>query len=190
MVVIRLGCVVLGLALGAGQGPDAPTLPPLVEGDLIPTFRLPVENAESWGSEVLDLREWYGVDRKRSEQLVVTFGASWCAPCRLELQELSRRQEELSKASTRVVVVVADREPQGRREMVLWLMEDLRAPFAIVTDEFGILARRFRAQDLPASYLASSSGRLIWVHTGWDASTVPELIGKLASERVTIERRP
>jgi len=181
-------------------------LPALEVGDEIPRWRLPVENPSAWGSEHVDLRaffdggdrndeqvvvtfgaSWCGPCKLNDEQVVVTFGASWCGPCKLELKALLELRSLLDEMRTQVVVVVADQEPEGRAAMVAWLKADLQVPFAIVADDMGLLARRYRTSELPASFVADRQGRLIWAHAGWSSETTPALLKTL---RTGFEERP
>lgn len=162
-------------------------LPALEVGDEIPRWRLPVENPSAWGSEHVDLRAFFDGGDRHDEQVVVTFGASWCGPCKLELKALLELRSLLDEMRTQVVVVVADQEPEGRAAMVAWLKADLQVPFAIVADDMGLLARRYRTSELPASFVADRQGRLIWAHAGWSSETTPALLKTL---RTGFEERP
>lgn len=162
-------------------------LPALEVGDEIPRWRLPVENPSAWGSEHVDLRAFFDGGDRNDEQVVVTFGASWCGPCKLELKALLELRSLLDEMRTQVVVVVADQEPEGRAAMVAWLKADLQVPFAIVADDMGLLARRYRTSELPASFVADRQGRLIWAHAGWSSETTPALLKTL---RTGFEERP
>ena len=84
-------------------------LPALEVGDEIPRWRLPVENPSAWGSEHVDLRAFFDGGDRNDEQVVVTFGASWCGPCKLELKALLELRSLLDEMRTQVVVVVAAR---------------------------------------------------------------------------------
>ena len=88
---------------------------------------------------------------------VVCFAASWCAPCRYELDALSKVGDELGTAQ---VIVIGD-EPIGR----LKLMKDLgRYPF-----EFYKLEGSFTSigiHSVPTTYILSSDGRVVKKMTG------------------------
>jgi hypothetical protein len=53
----------------------------------------------------------------------------------------------------------------------------------VVADELGILARRPRAESLPASFVADANGQLVWSKSGYDAGTIAALFELLASLR-------
>lgn len=181
--------VALALTVGAPEAgatrtsTRAPTLPPLAVGELIPTWRQPVVNAARWGSPSVELRAFYERGARATERVVVTFGASWCAPCKAELAALSAARDTLAALDARVVVVVVDREAEGRDAMVRWLTKELDVPFGVVVDELGILARRYRAEALPASFVADANGVLAWSKSGYDAGTVDALLELLRALR-------
>lgn len=171
--MIASAVTVFTLGALAGQ------LAPLTPGAPIPRWKLAVENPAAWGADEVDLRAFYEGGDRVDEQLIVTFGASWCGPCKLELKALVELRPLLDEMRTRVAVVVADSEPEGRAAMVAWLKDELQVPFAVVADDLGLLARRYRTTELPASFVADRSGALIWAHAGWDDDTLPALLDLL-----------
>ena len=165
------------VALWAVVTSTAPLLAPLVAGDPIPTWRQPVANAEKFGAPQIDLRDFYRGGPSSQQRVLVTFGASWCAPCKKELAALNAARDRLGSA--KVIVVVADETPEGRASMVKWLTEELAVPFAVVVDELGILRRRYRAEALPAAFVADAQGRLVWAKAGYDEGSVEGIIALL-----------
>lgn len=158
-------------------------LPPLAIGETMPAWRQPVQNAARFGAESVDLRDFWAGGPRAQERPFVTFAASWCQPCLAELRALSAARAALEAARTRVIVVVADDDVAGRAKLVRHLVEELDVPFAVVVDELGILRRRYRAEQLPASFVADTAGRLVWATSGYDEATSAALLGLLTTRR-------
>ncbi len=129
----------------------------------------------------MDLRQFFGRGSLADKQLVVTFSASWCRPCRKELRAMVAAEEELRGLDAVVVIIVADKEADGRAEMVAYLTDELKVPFPIVLDEFGLLSRRFRASRLPATFVPDHRGRLVLVSNGFEDGSLDQLVGTLAA---------
>ena len=116
---------------------------------------------------------------KPARALLVVFSASWCGPCKRELPELVKLVRPLAARGVSAVVVVVDREPQGVEAMRRLLHDELRVPFPVVLDRFGIVARRYHAANLPKSVVLDGQGRVVAVHEGYQAGTVAQLAGQL-----------
>lgn len=152
--------------------PAGPT--PLAVGDVMPKFRLKVANPELAAHPMVDLGAWFG--DKAASKVLVTFAASWCKPCRKELTDLHAAREALSKAGVRVVVVVSDAEEKGREEMLDWLRGELGSTFYLVADDWGIVRTRYRASELPATFIGAANGVLTDIRRGYDPKLVSTLL--------------
>lgn len=145
----------------------------LTTGEPAPAFRMKTINAEKSGVKLVDTKD--PVKRAR----VLTFGASWCEPCKRELAELKGRAAKLDAAGVKLVVVVTDAEPDGIEAMRRLTVDELALPFAVISDRLGILSRRYHAEKLPYVVVIGADGNVEWVHSGFEAGSIDALMGVL-----------
>jgi thiol-disulfide isomerase/thioredoxin len=105
--------------------------------------------------------------------VLVSFFASWCAPCKKELPLLVDLDRQYRPLGLRVVGVTIDKEEAGiaaARRMVT----DHRAAYPVISDRFNFLARRYLGDQapLPSVFLIRRDGTIVSVERGYtkDAS--------------------
>ncbi len=152
--VLSVAAIVLGVAVGGGgaAGTETPEVP------LFPNLTLLSVD----GSSRIDM------DSLRGHPVLLTFWASWCGPCRMELPELQKLSVELHDAGLVLVTVNMDQSPamgvkfleRNGIDVPVYLMSsrDLRElgvgslPTNVLLDRDGRLAQIFEgySPDLPA----------------------------------------
>lgn len=153
-------------------------------GDPAPLFYLRTKNPEACGLPILDLNELVGSDATAPRPVILSFAASDCRPCRLELAELKRRQTELAATGAVLAVVVMDATAEGRDEMLAFLTEELAIPFPIVEDPPGqMITRKYGVSSLPHTVVIGGSGLIGWVSRGYEGSASVDRLFR-AVERV------
>ncbi|MGE0079740.1 MAG: TlpA family protein disulfide reductase [Thiohalomonadaceae bacterium] len=117
-------------------------------------FRLP-----DLQGQARSLDDWAGQVR------VVNFWAPWCPPCRREIPELVRLQEQYADHGLVVIGITVD-TVENTRDFAA--ASDIRYPL-LIADEAGIaLARRFgnTVDGLPFTAVVDRQGRITHVHPG------------------------
>lgn len=117
-----------------------------------------------------------GLERWRGKVVLLSFWASWCAPCIAEMPALEHLQRTLGGADFTIVAVAVRDSAAG----VTRLLKG-RRPFPILLDAGGKTADAFRAGGIPVAYILDREGRLVAGKAGahhWDS---PETIALLRS---------
>ncbi len=114
-------------------------------------FRLPALD----GGE-LSLSDFQG------EWVILTFWASWCGPCRIEMPSLETLHRERGDHGLVVLGVSLDNEIEAARSFV----EGIELSFPLLWDERGTVGRDYKASAIPMSYLIDPQGGLVGVATG------------------------
>lgn len=119
----------------------------------------------------------------RGQVLLIAFWATWCEYCLEELPYLERLQREYAADGLTVAAVLEDVNN-------LDLARDIRArnslTYPILLDERRRLSGAFRVRGLPFSAIADKSGKIRFVHVGFnvqDLQTYSEEIRQLLEER-------
>ncbi len=142
-----------------------------------PMFRLPVYNAKEVGESAVGLDQYVGADRTdtSTKVVVISFMASFCAPCKREMPYLQRLSEKYKAAGLRVMMVAIDKEEEGQKK-VSELIAANKITYPVLKDRFNIVARRWLGlqSPLPSLFMVRPDGTISAVHRGYgeDGSTI------------------
>ena len=181
--------VVLTIGVEANARPTEAKGQSLSIGQRAPAFSLPVMTTDR--RSVFRFADHVGPGaRKPKNAVVLNFAASYCEPCKGELAALKRYAAALRSANVTVVVIVIDTEPAGIREMLDLTTKTLALgpPFVVVSDRFGVLARRYRADTLPMSVVVGRGGKIRWTQTGFKPGSVERLMAVALPHTLTNPR--
>lgn len=113
----------------------------------------------------------------RGTPLIVNAWASWCQPCRTELPALASFSSQSSGEVSVLGLDVAD-DPTAAAQ--LW--DELRLPFASVTDPDSLTRPGMSWIGLPVTYFVDADGVVVYRHAG--AITEVEVWQALAAEHL------
>jgi len=167
----------LGLAGGVSAGPEE-----AVVGGPAPGFSLRVLNPEAAGVSWLSLQSLAGEEPEDPDARVVlvSFFASWCAPCKKELPLLVELDTRYRSLGLRVVGISIDREEPGIAA-ARKLVADHHAAYPVLLDRFNLLARRYLGDQapLPSVFLIGRDGTILAVERGYTKDANGFLRGKV-----------
>lgn len=129
-------------------------------------------NAKTYGAPRYDIDTVDG-------PLVVSFGASHCYPCLLELPQLKALHEQHGKKGLRMLLIVLDETAEGRDMMRTFVQDKLKLSFPVIADPDGRIADRYGVDRLPTLFLFDRDGRLTWRESGYKGDTIESLQRRL-----------
>ncbi len=142
-VVIALASLTLLPACGGAPPPSAPSA---LLAQSLPDFRRPALSGPSVDTAA-----------SRGHVVVVKFFAKYCEPCKRTLPAA----EALHQQHPDVVFIgVAEDE---RASDVQEVVDAYRLTFPVVHDTGNVLSGRYRVSEMPATFVADGSGKVIWV---------------------------
>lgn len=94
--------------------------------------------------------------------LVLVFWATWCGPCKVELDRLANMVAKGEVSGEQIMAVVGNED----LEIVNRVVKDRAYPFLIGLDRDETLAVRFKVQATPTVVLISRKGSIDWMTTG------------------------
>ncbi|NKF23658.1 TlpA disulfide reductase family protein [Solimonas marina] len=101
----------------------------------------------------------------RGRVIVLTFWASWCAPCRDELVLLERLQRSAGAQRLRVIAVNWH-EARGRFPALVAQLGP--AELTLSSDADGRAGDRYGVRMIPRMFIIDRDGRVAYTHTGYD----------------------
>jgi thioredoxin-like negative regulator of GroEL len=106
----------------------------------------------------------------RGRPVLLTFWASWCAPCRVELPELASLYSELAGRGFVLLTVNVDRNPALGRQFLsrLGISVPVYRLDPMDTKQLGIDA-------LPATVLLDTEGRFLTAYKGYTPDMIDEV---------------
>ncbi|MDQ7037766.1 MAG: TlpA disulfide reductase family protein [Aquificota bacterium] len=136
----------LGFFTNTGSGPDTG-----LQGKEAPDFE----------ATTLDGRR-IKLSDLRGKIVLLNFWATWCPPCREEMPIFVRVYRKYKNRGFEIVAVSTDSGPEGVRNFI----KEFRINFPVVLDQKGKLARLYRVQGLPTSFLINREGKVVKVRLG------------------------
>jgi thiol-disulfide isomerase/thioredoxin len=157
-------------ALLAPAGPARADEEEVAVGRPAPSFSLRLLNPEAAGTDRFSLDRVAGEapEDARARVVLLSFFASWCAPCKKELPLLAELDALYREAGLRVVSVAIDQDPAGI-EAAARLAAAQRATWPVLSDRFNLLARRYLGEQapLPSVFLISRDGTIVAIERGY-----------------------
>jgi thiol-disulfide isomerase/thioredoxin len=109
------------------------------------------------GAETVDLA------RHRGHVVIVDFWASWCKPCRQSIPWLNSMRERYGASGLTIIGVNVDAERADADRF----LRDVPTEFEIVFDPKGDIAKQFKVQGMPSSYVFDRTGKMVDTHLGF-----------------------
>ena len=106
------------------------------------------------GFEELDIRGWLAQPRTRL--VAVEFYATWCKPCMKAVPKWKALQKKYRKKGLRLIVVSVQSDSSCAAPD--WI------PDSVVCDYDGLLAKQWRAEELPQAFLWNWQGNMLVAH--------------------------
>lgn len=154
------------------------------QGKPVPTFRLPVYNPKEFGQPSVGTDDFVGLESrdKGTKALVVSFMASFCAPCKKELPVLQALHEKYRDRGLRVLLVAIDTEAEGQKKVGELLAEG-KVTLPVAKDRFNIVARRWLGSKspLPSLFMVRPDGTVASVHRGYSQDGAALLEAEVAA---------
>lgn len=116
--------------------------------------------------------------------LILSFWASWCSPCLIELPTFSQMKKKLKNKGLQILAVNLEDGDEGKKfAKDFWTRN--KFDFMSFFDASKELAQNFQVDLLPSNFVIDKSGRLAFSgfgSTDWSSSQLIELIDGLLQE--------
>ena len=118
---------------------------------------------------------------KPGRKTLVNFWATWCVPCAVEMPELARIYEALSKAGVDLIGISLD---FGQKERVQSYLKERLIPYPNYILSEKDVPQIFASGQIivPVSLLLDEEGRVVQAFTGWSAETRAGIESLIAGE--------
>ena len=133
----------------------------------------------------------FDLESLKGRVVIVTFWATWCAPC---IKELDRLNQIAERVGTERLQVIAINFKEDRRLAARLVRQVPDTKIRFVYDPVGRLSKPYRVKTLPRMYILDHEGRIAKVHEGYSEEGLPVIIKEIIaalqkSEEAAIARR-
>jgi len=117
--------------------------------------------------------------------VVISFWATWCKPCKKELDAMAENYEEWQKETGVKVIAVSIDDSRSSAKVVT----DVKAknwPFEVYLDENQDLKRALNIINVPHTFLLDGDGNIVWSHNSYvegDEDILYDQIKKILEKR-------
>ena len=156
LAIALFSVLLMGLHIGIKKQPDpgqiqqasdSSSAPGKWLGRVAPPFEL----------DLLDGTKFRLADHVGREVVLLNFFATWCAPCRAEMPELTRFQEQNAKQPFVLVAIDAGEETK----LVQSFIEEFHLKTPVGIDRLRKLGRQFAVSGFPTNVLIGADGRVL-----------------------------
>ena len=105
----------------------------------------------------------FNIDNYKGKVVYLDFWASWCGPCKFSFPYM---EDLASQYGDRGLVIFADNLDHTSTKADAFL-HDNGISLPIIFDQKGVLASRYKVEDMPTSILFDRHGRIRYVHKGF-----------------------
>ena len=106
---------------------------------------------------------WPALEKLAGKVVLVDFWASWCAPCLRSFPWMNELQQRHAADGFAVLAVNLDQD----RQLADAFLHKMPAKFQLEFDPAGAVARQFKVETMPTSFLIDRHGRLRARHAGF-----------------------
>lgn len=114
----------------------------------------------------------------------VDFWASWCVPCRRSFPWLNSMHRKYGDQGFEIIAINLDKD----RALADGFLADVPAEFGVRFDPAGNLAKQFKVQSMPSSYLLDADGKVLASHYGFRTADAAEYEQAIQSALAAVKR--
>ena len=135
-----------------------------------PASTLPNVNVKTLSGETVSIKDYVGNDKVT----IISFWATWCSPCKRELDAISEIYPDWQEEYDVELVAVTIDDARSLAK-VPSLIETKGWEYTILADEKRELQKALNFQTIPQTFLVDKSGNIVYKHNGYNPGDEYEL---------------
>jgi peroxiredoxin len=124
-------------------------------------------------------------DYRGKKTLVVSYWASWCGPCKVELPELREFYNRYHKADANFEILAISIDEQKADAEKYAAAEKL--PFPVLFDPQSKTADAYSVEGIPTMFVIDKDGKIVHAHAGLEQAMQIQLMGELGLKYTGME---
>lgn len=124
--------------------------------------------APDFSASTLDGRKVSLADFRGQKKVVVSFWASWCGPCRMEMPALTKfyRSNHTASSDFEILAVSIDEDPKAVNDFAT----AQKLNFPVLLDPQQKMASAYDVDGIPTMFVIDKDGKITYGHVGFDMS--------------------
>jgi peroxiredoxin len=141
--------------------------------------------APDFSASTLEGRTVALADFRGQKKVVVTFWASWCGPCRMEMPSLIEfyKNNHSDSSDFEILAVSIDADPKEAADFAT----AMKLNFPVLLDSSKKIADAYGVEGIPTMFIIDKSGKVIYGRAGFDATMEFHLANELGIKVKTPE---
>lgn len=135
---------------------------------------LPSVEVKTLDGQTMNIQEF----GKNGKITVISFWATWCSPCKKELDAIANLYEEWQEAYDMELVAITI-DTQRALAKVKPMVESSGWPYIILSDVNQQLRNSLNFQTIPQTFLLDKDGNIVYSHSGYVPGDEYELENKI-----------
>jgi peroxiredoxin len=133
--------------------------------------------APDFSALTLDGRTVSLADFRGQKRVVVTFWASWCGPCRIEMPSLIQfyKRNHSDASDFEILAISIDEDPKAAANFAT----AMKLNFPVLLDSSKSVANAYGVEGIPTMFVIDKAGKVIYGHAGFDATMEFRLANEL-----------
>lgn len=112
----------------------------------------------------------------KGKVVILTFWATWCAPCMKEMPILEAIQREVSKDQL-TVIAINYKEDKGMFRQIKRRLKG--SEITLSYDSYSSVAKKYEVKGIPYTLIIDKTGRIAHIHLGYGDDILGTLINEL-----------
>lgn len=136
--------------------------------------KFPSANIKTLEGKTVNIQEYIG----KGTPVIISFWASWCSPCKRELDVMSEVYPEWKKNYGVELIAITTDDSRGLAK-VPGIVASKGWPFIVLADTNNELQQALGFQSIPETFLLDGAGNIIYTHSGYNLGDELELEEKI-----------
>jgi cytochrome c biogenesis protein CcmG, thiol:disulfide interchange protein DsbE len=136
--------------------------------------KFPAASIKTLDGKTVNVQDYIG----KGKPVIVSFWASWCSPCKRELDAMSEIFPEWQKQYGVELLAITIDDSRGLAK-VPGIVSSKAWPFTVLADTKQELQQALNFQSIPETFLLDGEGNIVYTHSGYNSGDEFELEEKI-----------
>ena len=136
--------------------------------------KLPAVTVETLDGKKVNTSSW----SNNGKPMIINFWATWCAPCKRELNTINEKYETWQKETGVKLIAVSIDDPRSMNRVAPYV-NGQDWDYEVVLDPNGDLKRALNVNNVPHTFLVDGKGNIVYQHNNYEPGDENELYRKV-----------